>query len=113
MKMIGESVAATADSAPPPLAWPSNFVTTTLPTDTYKPNSEGEPHEKYENYGILESLSLLEACLAYMRVHHENYIVRIHSVSDLRHLVEQCSFLTLKPYRTMTNSCRPPDDAAH
>ncbi len=32
--MIGLFVAATADSAPPPLACPSNFVIITLPTLT-------------------------------------------------------------------------------
>ena len=31
---IGESVAATADNAPPPLACPSNFVMITDPIDT-------------------------------------------------------------------------------
>mmetsp|Transcript_12342 Transcript_12342/g.39116 ORF Transcript_12342/g.39116 Transcript_12342/m.39116 type:complete len:220 (-) Transcript_12342:1123-1782(-) len=34
MKMIGDFVAATADSAPPPLACPSIFVTITAPTST-------------------------------------------------------------------------------
>mmetsp|Transcript_14314 Transcript_14314/g.23391 ORF Transcript_14314/g.23391 Transcript_14314/m.23391 type:complete len:237 (-) Transcript_14314:287-997(-) len=34
-KIIGELVAATAESAPPPFAWPSNFVTMTLPTLTH------------------------------------------------------------------------------
>mmetsp|Transcript_36143 Transcript_36143/g.90963 ORF Transcript_36143/g.90963 Transcript_36143/m.90963 type:complete len:263 (-) Transcript_36143:713-1501(-) len=34
MKIIGEFVAATAERAPPPLAWPSNFVIITLPTRT-------------------------------------------------------------------------------
>mmetsp|Transcript_1311 Transcript_1311/g.4498 ORF Transcript_1311/g.4498 Transcript_1311/m.4498 type:complete len:283 (+) Transcript_1311:245-1093(+) len=33
-KMMGDAVAATALSAPPPLAWPSSLVTTTLPTGT-------------------------------------------------------------------------------
>ena len=32
MKAIGDLVAATADSAPPPLAWPSILVSTTVPT---------------------------------------------------------------------------------
>mmetsp|Transcript_47764 Transcript_47764/g.94561 ORF Transcript_47764/g.94561 Transcript_47764/m.94561 type:complete len:206 (-) Transcript_47764:245-862(-) len=34
-KMMGELVAATADNAPPPLAWPSSLVTMTLPTFTH------------------------------------------------------------------------------
>jgi hypothetical protein len=34
MKMTGDLVAATALSAPPPLAWPSSLVTMTAPTST-------------------------------------------------------------------------------
>mmetsp|Transcript_13918 Transcript_13918/g.13912 ORF Transcript_13918/g.13912 Transcript_13918/m.13912 type:complete len:216 (-) Transcript_13918:698-1345(-) len=34
IKIIGDSVAATALKAPPPFAWPSSFVTITLPTLT-------------------------------------------------------------------------------
>jgi len=33
-KQIGEPVDATAESAPPPLAWPSSFVIITEPTST-------------------------------------------------------------------------------
>jgi hypothetical protein len=33
-KTIGDSVAATAESEPPPLAWPSSFVMITEPTRT-------------------------------------------------------------------------------
>jgi len=32
MKITGDSVAATAERAPPPLAWPSSFVMITEPT---------------------------------------------------------------------------------
>lgn len=34
MKVMGDLVAATADSAPPPLAWPSSLVMMTWPTCT-------------------------------------------------------------------------------
>ena len=34
MKITGDLVAATADNAPPPLAWLSSLVITTLPTST-------------------------------------------------------------------------------
>jgi hypothetical protein len=34
MKITGDSVAATALNAPPPLAWPSNLVIITEPTFT-------------------------------------------------------------------------------
>ena len=34
IKVMGDSVAATADNAPPPLAWPSNLVMITDPTLT-------------------------------------------------------------------------------
>mmetsp|Transcript_45248 Transcript_45248/g.106174 ORF Transcript_45248/g.106174 Transcript_45248/m.106174 type:complete len:267 (+) Transcript_45248:244-1044(+) len=39
MKTMGDSVAATAESAPPPLAWPSSFVMITDPTLTASLNA--------------------------------------------------------------------------
>mmetsp|Transcript_7649 Transcript_7649/g.32491 ORF Transcript_7649/g.32491 Transcript_7649/m.32491 type:complete len:352 (-) Transcript_7649:724-1779(-) len=39
MKMMGERVAATAEMAPPPFAWPSSFVTITEPTSTVALNA--------------------------------------------------------------------------
>ena len=37
MKLMGDLVAATADNAPPPLAWPSILVTMTWPTCVHEP----------------------------------------------------------------------------
>ena len=41
MKIMGDLVAATADSAPPPFACPSNLVTITDATSTFSVKIEG------------------------------------------------------------------------
>lgn len=43
MNTIGLCVAATAESAPPPLAWPSSLVMMTLPTFTAFLNASAWP----------------------------------------------------------------------
>ena len=104
------SVAATALRAPPPLAWPSNFVITTLATSTLSIMIDLcalTPHELQVEgncsatiHCLLISNLLLEGpglCLTRLSnggVHHKHHVVRAHCIA---HLTKESSDNKLVP----------------
>ena len=86
MKMIGDCVAATALRAPPPLAWPSNFVTITLPTSTLDWGLVSAAKRilfYWQDNLLLESSCLPLTSLPNGGVHDKNNVVWINGVADL------------------------------
>ena len=95
------SVAATALRAPPPLAWPSSFVITTLATSTFnwwwltgvfdstQLNNAWDEHSaiihchEFRSNLLLEGTGLCLTSLPNGGVHHKNHIVRAHCIADL------------------------------
>ena len=87
--MIGDCVAATALRAPPPLAWPSSFVTITLPTSTLEWGLVSAANRFF--FQLIDNLLLESSCLPLTSlpnggVHDKNNVVRINSVADLHNL---------------------------
>ena len=83
MKIIGDCVAATALSAPPPFAWPSSLVTITLPISTFLKKKKPVFSFIVQTHLVLESPCLTLTSLADGGVHHKNNVVWIYRVAHL------------------------------